>query len=63
MKKVPKNGIWYFRQELFRYHVKEGKLIAPEGEVAARLAFKAMGSKLDNSYRTLFPSGKGFEQA
>ena len=47
----------------FCYHVKEGKLIAPEGEVAAWLAFKAMGSKLDNSHSTLFPSGKEFEQA
>ena len=45
------------------YHVKEGKLIAPEGEVAAWLALKAMGSKLDNSHRTLFPSGSEFEQA
>ena len=47
----------------FCYHVKEGKLIAPEGEVAAWLAFKAMGSKSDNSHSTLFPSGKEFEQA
>ena len=47
----------------FCYHVKEGKLIAPKGEVAAWLAFKAMGSKRDNSHSTLFPSGKEFEQA
>ena len=62
-KKVPKNGICYLRQELFFYHVKEVKLIAPEREVAAWLALKAMGSKLDNSHCTLFSSVKEFEQA